>query len=316
MNLVRSIAMLVNPVFSSWRRRTIPRIRRIFEQEGIAVQLIETTRQMHATRRILPACSLDAVIVCGGDGTVFGLLQEIAGTGIPVGICPFGTGNILAQNLGIPRNPIAAARSLLHAKSISAPLGKVICGTAQREFFFAMSAGIGGHAAMMRAAYRYGKHRTGRLAYFLAGFEVLARHALQPFELAITTTTGETITRNSSEMIAVRVGALNLWRPGGGLQLPFLRLASVEGASRLRLLQASIEALALGAGQRDRKPDPRAAAHYEDVLRVELRTLPGRRYTSPLPLQADGEILDLLAPDAPITLQMANVDASFLSVTS
>ena len=305
--------MLVNPVFSSWRRRTIPRIRRIFESEGIDVQLVETP-PAHTGQRILPDLSLDAIIVCGGDGTVFGLLQEIAGTGIPIGICPLGTGNILAQNLGIPRDPIAAARALLNARQLSVPLAKVTCGLAQRESLFAMSAGIGGHAAMMRAAYRYGKHRTGRLAYFAAGFELLATHALEPFELEITTTKGETITRTISEMIAVRVSTLNLWRPGGGLQLPFLRLASVEGASRIRLLQASVQALVLGAGQRDRESSPHAAAHYEDVLRVQARTIPQEGYTRPLSLQADGEILDTLTPAAPVTLEMAGISADFLSI--
>lgn len=306
--------MLVNPVFSSWRRRTIPHIRRIFESEGIDVRLIETP-PANSGQGILPDLSFDAVIVCGGDGTVFGLLKEIAGTGVPIGICPFGTGNILAQNLGIPRDPIAAAKALLRAQPISVPLAKAVFGTSQQESLFAMSAGIGGHAAMMRAAYRYGKHRTGRLAYFAAGFELLATHALEPFELEITTTSGKTVTRESSEMIAVRVSSLNLWRPGGDLKFPFLRLASVEGTSRLRLLQASVQALALGAGRRDRAPGPRAAAHYEDVLRVQARTIPRQRYARPLTLQADGEILSTLTPDAPVTLEMAGVSADFLRVT-
>lgn len=306
--------MLVNPVFSPWRRRTIPHIRRIFEAEGIEVRLIETP-PANSGRRILPDPDLDAVVVCGGDGTVFGLLSEVAGTGIPIGICPLGTGNILAQNLGIPRNPVAAAQTLLRAQPISVPLAKVTFGVPRQESLFAMSAGIGGHAAMMRAAYRYGKHRTGRLAYFAAGFELLAAHALEPFELEITTISGETITRTSSEMIAVRVSSLNLWRPGGGLQFPFLRLASVEGTSRLRLLQASLQALALGAGRRDRAAGPRAAAHYEDVLRVQARTIPRQRYTRQLSLQADGEILSTLAPEAPVTIEMAGVSADFLRVT-
>ncbi|HEX2917396.1 MAG TPA: diacylglycerol kinase family protein, partial [Edaphobacter sp.] len=284
------------------------------EAAGIEVHLVETP-PASSGRRILPDLDLDAVIVCGGDGTIFGLLKEIAGTGISIGICPFGTGNILAQNLGIPRNPVEAARALLGAQPVSVPLARATFGASQQESLFAMSAGIGGHAAMMRAAYRYGKHRTGRLAYFAAGTELLATHALEPFELEITTTSGETITRTSSEMIAVRVSSLNLWRPGGDLQLPFLRLASVEGASRLRLLQASVQALALGAGRRDRVSGPRSAAHYEDVLRVQARTIPRQRYTRSLFLQADGEILSTLTPDAPVTLEMAGVSADFFRVT-
>jgi diacylglycerol kinase family enzyme len=305
---------MVNPVFSPWRRRTIPRIQQIFEQAGIEVRLLETAPEPSSSPAVLDEHELDAVIVCGGDGSVFGLLQQLAGTRIPIGICPFGTGNILAGNLGLPRNPIAAARALLIAKPVAVPLAKLTCGAPPKSFFFAMSAGIGGHAAMMRAAHRYRKHRTGRLAYFAAGFEVLAKHLLEPFDLEITTIEGEVITRRSSEMIAVRVEALNLWRPGGGLHLPFLRLASVEGSSRMRLFQASIEALALGAGQRDRRSGSRAAAHYEDVLRVQARTIPGTTYTAAPALQADGEILDLLTPNAPITLEMAGLDTNFLSL--
>ena len=44
----------------------------------------------------------DLVVAIGGDGTVRAVCEELAGTGIPVGIVPAGTGNLLARNLGIP----------------------------------------------------------------------------------------------------------------------------------------------------------------------------------------------------------------------
>ena len=44
----------------------------------------------------------DLVLAVGGDGTIRAVCEELAGTGIPVGIVPAGTGNLLARNLDIP----------------------------------------------------------------------------------------------------------------------------------------------------------------------------------------------------------------------
>lgn len=51
----------------------------------------------------------DAVLVAGGDGTARLALQEAAGTGIPLGIIPIGTGNDLAAALGLRELDVDAA---------------------------------------------------------------------------------------------------------------------------------------------------------------------------------------------------------------
>ncbi|MFE5409898.1 diacylglycerol kinase [Microbacterium sp. NPDC056569] len=52
---------------------------------------------------------VDAVAVAGGDGTVNLAIQEVAGTGIPLGIVPSGTGNDFASTLGLRELDVAAA---------------------------------------------------------------------------------------------------------------------------------------------------------------------------------------------------------------
>lgn len=309
---MRRIVLLVNPIFERQRRRYLPGILQVLEEASVEVELIEATADRSARGVIARAVqqNVDAVIACGGDGTVFDALQGLAGSRVPLGICPFGTGNILAQNLKIPRNPVEAMRWLLAAKPRPVPLGKITCsnGDGTQSWFFAMAAGMGGHAAMMEAAERYGKHSAGKIAYFAAGFETLITYPFQPFEIEITTVTGEVFERSVSEMIAVRVAELNLWRPGGGLELPFLRLASVEGASRLRLAQASFGALVLGEGRRDRPVKAHAAARYEDVKRVHCRPIAGLKYKQPITVEADGEILG----SDYATIEMANVSVRLL----
>lgn len=310
---MRRILLLANSLFESRVERDISHIMHIFEQAGIDVEVGESGPNRAGGDKAKRAIEqgVDAIIVCGGDGTVFDILQGLAGSEIVLGIIPFGTGNVLAQNLKIPNRPVEAARWLLAASPRPVPLGKITCctPTGRQSWFFAMAAGMGMHAAMMKAARGYEKNRTGRAAYFAAGLKVLFSHPVQPFDMEITTVEGKVLERRVSEMIAVRVAELNLWRPGGDLEFTFLRLASVEGQSRWRLAQASFQALFLGAGERDRQLRERGAACYEDVLRVACRPIPGVNYEVPIAVEADGEILGASCA----TIEMAGVSVRLLT---
>ena len=56
-----------------------------------------------------------ALIAAGGDGTVNLALQVVAGTGIAFGAVPMGTGNDVVRELGLPTEPVAAARAIADA---------------------------------------------------------------------------------------------------------------------------------------------------------------------------------------------------------
>jgi diacylglycerol kinase (ATP) len=310
---VRKIVLFTNPLFQARGAQDLHDVLDVFERSGIEVELLETGTNRAAGGKAKHAVELgvDAIVVCGGDGTIFDVLQGIAGSVIPLGIIPFGTGNILAQNLHIPKRPADAARWLLNAKPRPVPLGKITCCVAggTRTWFFAIAAGMGVHASMMEATHRFQKDRTGRTAYFGVGLKTLFLHPVQPFEIKIETVAGQILERRVSEAIAARVAEINLWRPGGDLDLPFLRLASVEGGSRWRLAKASFEALFLGGGRRDGPFKKRTAARYENVLRVECRPVSGMKYRAPIAVEADGEVLGTSCA----TIEMAGLSVRLLS---
>src|SRR5215472_10977856 len=62
---------------------------------------------------------VDLVVAVGGDGTVRGCAEGLAGTGVPLGIVPVGTGNLLARTLGIPAHAKAALAVALGVRGTS-----------------------------------------------------------------------------------------------------------------------------------------------------------------------------------------------------
>jgi len=95
----------------------------------------------------------DVVIVAGGDGTIGKAVNGLAGSDMPLGILPLGTGNVLARELGLPQpgpfSPFAledAAQVLLD----SVP-HRVDLGWANGHHFFSW-AGVGFDAEIIKGA--------------------------------------------------------------------------------------------------------------------------------------------------------------------
>jgi YegS/Rv2252/BmrU family lipid kinase len=133
-------------------------------------ELIETTPEDSGVSAATAAAALgaDLVIACGGDGTVRACADGLATTGVPLGIVPAGTGNLLCRNLGIPLDLGDAVTVALTGVNRVIDLGRV------NEQRFAVMAGIGFDAAMVAGASERLKQRVGWPAYFVAG----VRHLL------------------------------------------------------------------------------------------------------------------------------------------
>jgi YegS/Rv2252/BmrU family lipid kinase len=115
----------------------------------------------------------EMVLVCGGDGTVRTVCAELAGTGIPVGVVPAGTGNLLARNLSIPLYLQAAVDVALNGQDRAIDLVRISGdGVAEDEHFLVM-AGMGFDAAIMEGASEQIKARVGWLAYVVSALKNL-----------------------------------------------------------------------------------------------------------------------------------------------
>jgi diacylglycerol kinase family enzyme len=113
--------------------------------------------------RLAVAYGVDLVISSGGDGTVTACAGGVAGSGIPLGVLPSGTGNLLALNLGLPLNLDAALTVALTGAGRRLDVG------AANGRPFVVLAGIGFDAAMLAGASEELKKRAGWRAYALSG---------------------------------------------------------------------------------------------------------------------------------------------------
>lgn len=105
----------------------------------------------------------DLVFVWGGDGTVQRCLDALADENVDVAILPAGTANLLATNLGVPTTIEEAVEVGLHGRRRPLDLGRM------NGEHFAVMAGAGLDALMIKDADRGLKDKAGRLAYVWTG---------------------------------------------------------------------------------------------------------------------------------------------------
>jgi diacylglycerol kinase (ATP) len=145
-------------------------LRKILAQAGVTDPLwFEVPKSAKAPKRARQAVEegADLVFVWGGDGMVQQCVDALASKSATIAIVPAGTANLLATNLGIPKDIEQAVEIGLHGGRRCLDVGVV---NGER---FVVMAGAGFDAMMIRDADAGLKDRIGRLAYVWTGIKNL-----------------------------------------------------------------------------------------------------------------------------------------------
>jgi len=175
----------------------------------------------------------------------------LAGTQTPLGIIPLGTGNSLANELGLSRNPVRAAQALLASESRRIALGKLDHPERASEGarYFIVIAGAGVDARMLYQMNVAAKQRQGMIAYYGEALHLFLTHRFQRFQVEWSDRQGEAHQVDVTQIMAVRLrqfgGILRWLAPDAELESDDLQLVLFRTASRvsycLYLLRALLQ---------------------------------------------------------------------------
>jgi len=123
----------------------------------------------------------DLIAAYGGDGSVAEVASGLADGGPPILLLPGGTGNALAEDLGIPIDLAQAAALAVGDAGTAKPvdLGRF------RTRWFALRMTMGFEAAMVRATTRDSKDRYGWLAYALSALRHISDPPIATYSMTI-----------------------------------------------------------------------------------------------------------------------------------
>jgi diacylglycerol kinase (ATP) len=271
------VLLIANPAAARADPKVLAAVRQVLKRRGLEVEVAETARPDEAgelaRQGVRHGC--DIVAVYGGDGTTMRAVRGLVGSSATLGLIPGGTGNLLAGNLRIPRNPKKAAEVLVSGRARAIDLGRV-----ERQdgvHYFAVNCGAGFDAELMAATTGAAKRRWGLGAYVAQVWQRLGTVASVPHRIVVD---GQALETRAATVLIANCGEL---------VPPFVRLrpdiAPDDGLLDVVLLNASGMVDGVGVVWRLLSGNAQGDARIEyargRVVRIET--------DPPRPVQLDGE---------------------------
>ncbi|SDE57360.1 YegS/Rv2252/BmrU family lipid kinase [Streptomyces griseoaurantiacus] len=215
------------------------------------------------------------VLAVGGDGIAGGIGGALSGTGTVLGLIPAGRGNDFARALGLPTDPAALARVLLHHAPRSVDTVEIESAVHHRTVVLGSV-----YAGVDALANRHANHTAllrGAASYYAGGLRAVA--TWRPARYRVTVD-GEEHAHHGYTVVAANspyYGSGRLIAPDARVDDGLLEVVMISHAPR-RLFFALMRELRTGA----------------HVDRLQVRVLRGRAIRieadRPVPYGADGEV--------------------------
>lgn len=163
------IALVVNPVAGQGRSmKVLPMVKR---ELGAHFELRTFKTRKRGDGLTLAREALrencGAIVVLGGDGTIFEVANVVAKTSIKLGVIPSGTADVFAREMNIPCDPIKACQVIRAGRVRAIDVGKA------DDQFFLLMAGVGFDAQVVKDVNQDVKRMLKDLAYVLTGIKTV-----------------------------------------------------------------------------------------------------------------------------------------------
>lgn len=288
------VALIVNPIAGGGRAKKLAPIAIAkLKSAGYEVEVRESHRAGASTELASEAAKeCELVVACGGDGTVFEVLNGIVETEATLGILPWGRGNDISKDLGLPQGIEEPIRALIDGLP-----RRVDAVETNGKFFL----GVGGLGLDAQAAVVGNKYRKMLISDFIA-YQILPLFiflSYPPFPVEIKVD-GETFTYEGTFLVSV--GNTPTYARGMRIlpEASFtdgkLDLCITTAPSRFHLFKLYGQVF---SGQHVKDP----GVHYFQASRVSVRALNG----ATVHFFADGEILGTLPAEFAIAPGKAKI---------
>jgi diacylglycerol kinase family enzyme len=254
----------------------------LFRDGGVPVD-VRLARTGHDIDRLVHEAVREhprMLVAAGGDGTISTAAAALAGTGITLGVLPFGTLNHFAKDLGIPLDLEASVRNIVEDNVIAVDVGEV------NNRIFINNSSIGLYPDIVRDRERQ-QSRLGRgkwRSFLWASLSVLRRFPFLTVRIEVDSTARVITTplvfigNNQYQMEGLDIGERE------SLERGVLSVHIVKTTARAGLARLSLSAL-LGRLEQ--------ARDFEAITATEL-TIETRR--SRLLVATDGEVRRMSLP--------------------